>query len=684
MIILRSKKQNKFSAFLNTKKPNELLSLLTLPLAAVFWEFAVRLFVFAFPIDIGLIFVPLISFTIGAALTALILTVAVLTFGSFYTAFFSVYFNILRSIFSWQNLRFANNAISDFFSVIIDGVFANFYMIIISFLPLILFLVFRKRYFSLPEKFSISHGVTSVLSVGLAIIISLYIGFVPENRSAFLYIRNDFAKSFRYYGVCLTTGVEIAQMAFGSPEETVENPYLDPSINAGTTESTDSVAEEIVYDYHSLVIDFEALIEDAPNETIADMHKYFSTVPSTQQNEYTGYFKGKNLIFLTLEGFSYRVIDPNLTPTLYKMFNEGFKFTEYYDIMWGGSTASGEYANMTGNFYTAATCHVKSSDTLQYSALGNLFKNAGYPTFGYHNHTYTYYSRDLSHPNFGYNYKGIGNGLVLETQNCWPKSDLEMAKATISDYINSDKPFHTYYMTVSGHNNYNWNDNMMCSRHRYDLPEGFPYSENVKAYFACQLEVELMLTELVNQLEAAGKLEDTVFAMACDHYPYALTDAELAELYNIPAENIRTNFDLYCNGFILWSASMEEPIVVDTPCSSYDIVPTLANLFGIEYESKVITGKDILSPTEKIVIINDDGKGSSWNWITDKGRYNTATKEFTPAIGFDMSDEELQEYIRITNMKVRAMRKYSLALLDHDYYSYVFNTDGTPKKTIAQ
>ena len=37
--------------------------------------------------------------------------------------------------------------------------------------------------------------------------------------------------------------------------------------------------------------------------------------------------------------------------------------------------------------------------------------------------------------------------------NCdvWPESDIEMIEKTYTDYIDSDKPFMAYYMTVSGH-----------------------------------------------------------------------------------------------------------------------------------------------------------------------------------------------------------------------------------------
>ena len=148
----------------------------------------------------------------------------------------------------------------------------------------------------------------------------------------------------------------------------------------------------------------------------------------------------------------------------------------------------------------------------------------GYTTKAYHAWTYTYYGRDKSHPSLGYewigyNRNGVSGYSGLETFKDsngqgmtfpWVPSDYDTARITVDDFINED-PFHVYYMTISGHTNYNWSGNAMCKKHRaeinaycqqYDLN----YSEEVKAYLACQLEVELMLKELVTRLDEAGKL----------------------------------------------------------------------------------------------------------------------------------------------------------------------------------
>ena len=457
-----------------------------------------------------------------------------------------------------------------------------------------------------------------------------------------------------------------------NPFESTTDPEVttEPADTSETTEATTEPPAPVEYGDNVMDIDFAALAEAETNKDIKAAHEYFGSLTPTKKNAYTGMFKGKNLIFMTLEGFSYKTIDKDRTPTLYKMATEGFVFNNYYNSLWGGSTATGEYTTMTGLFHNSAKCLEMSAKDNMYFAMGNQLSRIGYKTYAFHNHYYTYYGRDKSHPNFGYEFIAINHGLEGLT-DCWPRSDYEMAVATLPYYINLEQPWHAYYMTVSGHANYSFMGNNMSKRHK-DVVENLTCSDNVKAYHACQYEVELMLEELVRQLDEAGELENTVFVMNADHYPYALSDSELAELYGIPEAGIHKNFDLLRNGLIIWSASMTEPVVVDKPCSSIDIIPTISNLFGLEYDSRLLMGVDILSDTMPLVILNQDGDGSAWNWINAYGAYNSATKTFTPYPGFEASDEEIAAYVKQMNGVVQRKNKYAHLILEKNYYAYLF------------
>ncbi len=609
-----------------------------------------------------------------------------------------VYFRYFGSFFQWSTIGMATD-VTDYYREILQVIGRGWYWVLLFIVPVVLYILFPAK--KMPTEHIKPVGAVVMLAAALICHFgaeAVIYADDDEYRDKTYYTQIfDAPYAVRNFGMIANTKLDFTQLIFGSlsgKEIEIDpdlpsnfNPLPDVEIkdpNLGGIIGGDSLPPsnpEIEYGYNIMEIDFDSLIASEKNSTIKSMHEYFSQEQlATKQNRFTGYFKGKNLIFITLEGFSHKVIDPTLTPTLYKMSTNGFVFNNFYNSTWGGSTATGEYALLTGNFYKRATCIEESSKTYQPFALGNMFSPLGYKTTAYHNHTYTYYQRHLSHPNFGYEWKAIGNGLVLPSKK-WPNSDHEMSQVTGPEYINQDKPFMTYYMTVSGHALYNRYNSM--SRKHEDRVAHLNYSEQVKWYIACQLEVEDMLTDLMAQLQAAGKLDDTVFVISEDHYPYALAwdddskpnnPQSLAELYGLPNdENLYQNFELYRNFLSIYCTSMKEPVIVNEPCSTIDVLPTVLNLFGLEYDSRLITGTDILDEsTPNLVILNCDQSGSAWNWITRYGSYSTKTKEFTPAdgISFDSADAEAA-YINSMNTMVKLKRQYSYLILEKDYYSYL-------------
>ncbi|MBQ8001954.1 MAG: sulfatase-like hydrolase/transferase, partial [Clostridia bacterium] len=528
----------------------ELMCRLFFPAAVLYTELLSHITFFGIEAD-GLLKIMLFSLVLGAGADMLLSLnkkyfapsgIVLLSLLGFIHSVQFVYYGFFKSFFSWSAVGMAAD-LMQFWRETALAILKSTPLIICAFVPLIVFVIVKDKLFLPVEKKKLQLGFMSAV-LAMFLICSFA---VKENREALLYITGDTQKAFKEYGIVFGGTADAVSSVFPSATETVANPYEGMEV-------TDT--EQVKVEYNVLNIDFDTLIANETNDEIRAMHEYFASVPPTEKNEYTGLFEGKNIIFLCLEGFSHKAIDKDLTPILHEMYTQGFMFENFYSSLWGGSTATGEYAVMTGNFFSKANCIKNSAKTNQYYSLGNIFKREGYNTYAYHNHTYTYYGRHKSHPNFGYDvFKAVGNGLKL-TKGLWPNSDEELAIATVDEYINSEKPFHVYYMTVSGHAFYNWGGNHMSKRNRDIIPLDWTYSEGVKAYFACQYEVEKMLGVLLSKLEEAGKLEDTVFAMSCDHFPYALSDSELSDLYCLDKNGIRSNPELYKNAFIFWTPSM--------------------------------------------------------------------------------------------------------------------------------
>ena len=411
-------------------------------------------------------------------------------------------------------------------------------------------------------------------------------------------------------------------------------------------------------EYNILNIDFDKLIEEEDNDKIRSLHKYFKSVTPTEKNKYSGMFKDKNLIVITAEAFSPIAIDKELTPTLYKMYTEGFSFSNFYTPIFYVSTSDGEYVSLTSLLPKEGVWSFQESSKISLPFVyGNILKDYGYSANAYHNGRYNYYKRNLSHPNMGYKYIGCGNGLEKKI-NCkiWPQSDLEMINETIDDYI-ENKKFLAYYMSISGHLNYTYNGNMMATKNR-DKVKNLKYSEAIQAYLATNIELDKALESLINSLKEKGKLDDTVIVISADHYPYGLTINEMKERATYINDE---KFDIHKNNLIIWNSQIKTPIKIDKYASSLDILPTVLNLLGVEYDSRLLMGTDILSNSEGLVILNDR------SWITKYGKYDAIKGKFTEYINL----EEKQKYIDEINEIVKNKFNASRLILETNYYKYI-------------
>lgn len=429
--------------------------------------------------------------------------------------------------------------------------------------------------------------------------------------------------------------------------------------------------DDLLYEKNIMDIDFQSLEENASNELV-QLDNYVRSLSGTSKNEYTGLFKGKNLIFISAEAFSAEVIDEDLTPTLYRLATKGINFTDYYQPASAGTTG-GEYENLFGMLPMLGGSSLKSTaGHNNYLVLGNQLNREGYNGWAFHNNDYTYYDRDKTHNNLGYSngFMGYGNGMEEYITKQWPQSDLEMIQGTLDLYID-EEPFNIYYMSVSGHSNYDTSNNAM-SKKNWDRVKNLEYSDEVKGYLAANLELEDALTYLVNTLEEKGIADDTVIVIAADHFPYGLDyDASLGDmpyLSELYGYNVTNYFERDHNRLIVWSGSLEEddPIIVDTPTSSLDILPTLSNLFDLEYDSRLLPGRDVFSDATPLVF------NVNYDWKTDKGTYYAWTETFVP---IDDSITVSDSYIETMNEIVGNKIKYCEAVLKTHYFDYLFGNE---------
>ena len=369
----------------------------------------------------------------------------------------------------------------DFKDRTVDLVLSNFWRILLFALPIVGWFVANRF---LKIRRILTRGVRRYLAVAGAVL--LVVGLIFA--SALSPDRNRMGKEYNFtdavHGFGLPMGFTLdlfkggGSSEFELPDDSfvptdppaissdpsgIESQSVQTDTNGETLEPIPTEPPKPTYTYQMLDLDFQSLIDNSGDDTVVNLSKYLSSRTPSMTNEMTGMFRGKNLILITCEAFSKEFIDPELTPTLYRMMTKGIQFTDYYQPAWGG-TSSGEFAFLTGlvpvNGVNSILDAVGKNMSL---TIGDQLRRQGYFSRAYTDYfSFDYEHQDLTLPNLGYDeLLGIGNGLDFVMTDQWPYSDREMMDVVISQ-IDGMQPFSVYCMTCSGMGLYDTQGNQMA------------------------------------------------------------------------------------------------------------------------------------------------------------------------------------------------------------------------------
>lgn len=656
-------------------------------------EFVLRLNVDIDFFTIGLLYIPLFCLVRALVLGALISllpckgqTAAVMGLLIFFPLVYStqlIYYKFFRTFLVFYSIG-EGGQVLQFLEDIVMKIVRNIPWILLFFVPLVVYFVYLRKGLMRMCRASVRRWREILVSLAAALVLfGGTIGIMSFNRGfnspwEHYFLENEILTGTNQFGLLTAMGVDISHLIYPRsalipgdliPDPVDPPPVIDPTLpdpsEPGVTDDPNIEEPKPLYP-NILPIDYEARLEGldtdaAPSltgksreELVSYLDLVFSRTMPSYTNDHTGRGEGFNLIFVTAESWSGFCIDEELTPTLWHMYNEGIKFENYYVPVWTVSTLDGEYAGLCGMIPKQGVWTLKEAHKNDMAmAPGNLFRRLGYTTYAWHNHTWNYYSRDLSHPNLGYDYRGLGMG--LEVQRTWPESDLEMVEKTAFEFVGQE-PFHVYYLTVSGHANWSRMGNAMSSRH-WDHYSHLDLPNETIAYLAANYELELAMESLLTQLREAGIADRTLIVINPDHYPYAMEDHASYEA--LAGKKLDKIFDIYESKALFYYDGIE-PETVDKYCTSLDLLPTIYNYMGVPYDSRFFSGRDIFSDSEALAIF----LGRSW--ITEVGRYDAKTGNFTLHEGQTLDDEAA--YIERINREVKLRYDTARVIIDSDYY----------------
>lgn len=558
-----------------------------------------------------------------------------------------IYYVIFKTFFTLYSVS-KSGQIVEFLPDVLFVIKGNLIPSLLFFVPLIFLIKPLPRLFE-TERI-IRKNLAFALIVLLLLINTIVLTLIMQstnNPKDMFYRNRELVNGIRQLGMLTTMRLDIQRMTpldsyrLVAPPSRAEVPFI----------------EQAETDPQMRKYPFEALAQQESDLTIKDIHQYFASRASTNKNDMTGRLKGYNVITITAESFSPLAVDEKLTPTLYKLVHEGMQFTNFYNPLWGVSTVDGEYVNLTGMLPVAGMWALyESKDKVMPVSLPHQLEDQGYHSYFFHNHLYKYYRRDLINPNLGYEYIAKGNGLQIS--DAWPESDIELFEHSIDTFIDKE-PFHVNYLTVSGHMMYRFNGNDMADKHRREVE----YREDpvpIKAYQAAHLELDRGLEILLRRLREKGILERTLIVLAADHYPYALDENVYAKALGRKFENRN---DLYRSTLIMYAPGLSG--VVEKPMANVDILPTILNLLGEAYDSRVYMGADVFSDSIPLVIFQDR------SFVSEYGFYDAVSHHYYPNFNKIISKEELKSI----RTEVDRRFYYSEQVIRRDYFRILEDHD---------
>ena len=330
-----------------------------------------------------------------------------------------------------------------------------------------------------------------------------------------------------------------------------------------------------------------------------------------------------NLIVVLCESLDWYAIDPINTPTLWELFYgaNAFSSNSFYAR---NRTNFSELISLIGNAprNTNVLDLVKAGYDFEFS-LPNVFKNSSSietSTFYLHGNNEDFYDRNKTHLQ-----DGLGFDEMLTIEDYQGEQELIAFDQWISDYellksfsekaFPTDKRFLTYFASVSTHGPYEnknqyfaeyyekYYNNLQQYKTWLTQNTEFLYPEDKEVqtlfdHYKCAfMDFDKSMEFLLTYLKENGIYENTSILLFSDHNSYysnlcyEVKGVDKTDFSNIYINNIP--FSIYSPKLTI--KLEKENINLNNFCSTFDILPTICDLYGLNHNTFMEQGNSIFS-----------------------------------------------------------------------------------------
>lgn len=608
--------------------------------------------------------------------------IIVMSFAISAYTFFQIGFNNFIGVYASVNTKSQLGAVKDYIIDFFSSFKATYYLAFIPFIILILYYIFLDKLTEkkIDKKFPLKTNI--VFEPGIRTITSILL----LTFTGFLYFESldaDFMQNklqtvsnkdlFAYPSVPSTTIHQFGVLGFcflDIKSTFVEAPSKDTyAINEENNITNTNIDKKREIDDTIL----DEIIKNETNETKNSINKYIKNRTITSYNDHTGMFEGKNIIVIMMESVGEIIINKDLYPNFYKMYSEGISFNNNFSPRNSCATGNNEFSGMTSLYTIQNNCTANVFSSNKYfTSIFNLFKNAGYKTSSMHDYTEQYYVRSVIHKNLGsdayYNVNDLNIPYYNEYKNWASDEDFMNAAMDITLSDTNNTPFMLWLTTVSPHQPYNQSS---VEGDKYlSITEGMGYSMELRRYMSKLKTFDNSLGILLDRLNEAGALDDTVIVMYGDHYPYGLKNKDISDILTYDL----SDYEVERTPMVIYNTQIKSE-VVEKYSSYINLTPTVANLFNLDFDPRYYMGTDVFSDEYLNIVTFADG-----SWKNGDVYYNASSGTVRNYTDKEYSTDEL---IRINNIVTNRMQ-ISEVIIRNNYFNYLDNLIKKYKNTSNQ
>ena len=396
--------------------------------------------------------------------------------------------------------------------------------------------------------------------------------------------------------------------------------------------------------------------------------------------EYFGVSEGNNLVTILVESFEWfaftsdTTLYPNganlsedkldaLFPNLRAFYNNSIVMNNHHSQ---NKTDISENESLLGMHPNSGYISYGFPRTTISSSLANLLKmqDTNISNSYFHSNYKEFYNRENVISYFGYENTYFleemvkeGHTNYLNEATPYMNLDSETVEVMKDFMFPTDKRFNTHFTTISMHGDYEYNKNLQRWYDKMETLDVTINNDDLKNYLAAVMEFDCALGLIIEDLTKKGLLENTTIALFADHNAYMEKLTYFVKGMERDDYNKENYTELFRVPFMIYDDNIGHK-VINKFTTTTDIVPTLLDLFGINYFLNLYSGNSIFSDEVSILYSK-----AFFVFVYDGLFYSNINK-----ILFKRND--------ITDTDIKEAEEKSLSILKKIYYfNHIFEYD---------